>query len=213
MIAYTLPMECLSGAARADRLGMSPLGGGVLMRTAMLVLVATSTLIACDSPTPREASSAPAVVAQPVWQRQSITFYLPHRIIGERLPASTLADYISALGVEAEQAFAAQESAWGVSGMIVVIVQPGGRSRVWIVTGEPALEAPIVGAIVDRLEAVSAPDVADGPVPIGIEFKFKGGGALPEGMPMPLPASWRALIPPDGALMDDALVNRAWAEG
>ncbi len=156
---------------------------------------------------------APPAEARADWTMTSITLYLPDFIVGERVPVRDLAAYIERLKVEAADAFAGQTATTGMTGTIIFIVQPDGRSRVWIVSGEPGLDAAVSNAIAARLANVPTPRVSVGPVAAGLNFDAWGGGAPPSGMPMPIPESWRRLIPEGGVRMDDEFLAKVWRQG
>lgn len=158
-------------------------------------------------------TGAPSAEVRADWTMTSITLYLPDFIVGERVPVPELAAYIERLKVEAADAFANQTATAGVTGTIIFIVQSDGQSRVWIVSGEPALDAAVSNIIAARLANVPTPRVSGGPVAVGLNFDAWGGGAPPSGMPMPIPESWRRLIPEGGVRMDDDFLAKVWREG
>ena len=178
-------------------------------------LVIAASLAACGPATP-EPPAAPTPVrslATPGWRMTSTTLYLPYRVIEERVTTTELAGYINRLKAEAIAAFAGQPTGPGVSGAVVFIAQPDGHTRVWLLTGDPGLPTPVSEAVLARLKTVAAPKVENGPVVAGLIFDAWGGGAEPEGMPMPLPESWRRLLPEGGGYFDDAFVARVWENG
>ena len=176
-------------------------------------------MVTCDRAvllTPAAGCSEPApepVEVQANWTMTSITLYLPDFVISERVSAEALGRYINQLKVEAAKAFADQPTQAGVTGTIIFIVQPDGRSRVWIVSGEPALDATVSDAVTAQLAKTPTPRVSGGPVAVGVNFNAWGGGAPPPGMPMPIPDSWRRLIPEAGVRMDDDFLAKVWQDG
>lgn len=182
---------------------------------AFVVFSIAAALAACGPATPEQpAPSAPVrSLATPGWTMTSTTLYLPYPVIEERVTTVELAGYINRLKAEAITAFASQPAGPGVSGAVVFIAQPDGQTRVWLLTGEPGLPTPIIEAVLARFKTVAPPEVTNGPVVAGLIFDVWGGGAEPEGMPMPLPDSWRRLLPEGGGYFDDAFVSRVWESG
>ncbi len=184
------------------------------MRVAAVLAIVTG-LAACGPATP-EPPASPAPVrslATSGWNMTSTTLYLPHRVMEERVTTAELADYINRLKAEAIAAFASQPAGPGVSGAVVFVAQPDGQTRVWLVTGEPGLPMSVSEAALARLKTVAPPKVENGPVVAALIFDVWGGGVEPEGMPMPLPESWRRLLPEGGGYFDDAFVARVWENG
>jgi hypothetical protein len=183
------------------------------MRLSAALLTALA-LTACGPATDSRSTAAPARnLAEPGWNMTSMTFYLPYRLIEERVATAELTGYVNRLKAEAITAFAGQPAGPGVSGAVIFIAQPDGQTRVWLVTGDPELPTPVSEAILVKLKTVVGPKVENGPVVAGLLFNVWGGGAEPEGMPMPLPDGWRRLLPEGGGYFDDAFVARVWEEG
>jgi hypothetical protein len=181
------------------------------MRAAAAILALA--LGACEGPA---AADGPALAQTPApagWRMSSVTLYLPDSVFEERISSADLADYIKRLRAEAAAAFASRSIGPGASGAVVFIIQPDGQSRLWLVSGEPAVDAAISEVVIRRLETVPAPRPKGGPVAAALIFDLWGGGAPPPGMPMPLPESWRRLIPEGGMRMDDDFLDKAWKEG
>lgn len=164
-------------------------------------------LAACD----RGAEVAPAEAAE-AWVGKDVVLYLPDPVMKARVEVSALSPYVNAAATAAEGAVAAAPVQPGASGMLLLMVKPGGRAKAWVVTGEPAPSAATVAAVVKAVEAVPAPAVREGPVLVGVGFDVWGGGAPPAGASPPIPRDWYAYFAKDGGRLDDAFMARVWPD-
>lgn len=166
-------------------------------------------LAACD----RGADGAPTAEAPAeAWVGQDVVLYLPDPIMKARVKVSALSPYVNAATLAAEGAVRAAPVQPGVSGMLLLMVKPGGRAKAWVVTGEPALKPETVAAVVKAVEAVPAPAVREGPILVGVGFEAWGGGAPPAGASPPIPRDWYAHFAKDGGKLDDAFMARVWPD-
>lgn len=175
----------------------------------IMAMLAVMGLAACNRGEP-----APAPVEAPAeaWIQKEVVLYLPDRIMKQRVDVSDLSPYLRTAGAEAAAAMQAQPTQPGASGMLLLMVKPGGRSKAWIVTGEPALKPEVADAVIRRVEAVPAPSVREGPILVGLQFDAWGGGAAPAGAAPPIPRDWYAHFSKSGGLLDDALFAKVWPE-
>lgn len=140
----------------------------------------------------------------------STTLYLPAPTIEQRVPATILGGYINDMRTRASAEFTELPAQEGVSGAVVVMVKPGRQSRVWLATGAP-MEPETQAAIERALAEIAPPEVADGPVVFGLLFSAWGGGAPPDGLPMPIPEAWRVVSGHEGGrVMDDSYYEDVW---
>ena len=183
------------------------------MRSAAAFVMAVALAACGPAPDPGPPIAPARSLATPGWTMTSLTLYLPHQLIEERVATAELSAYVNRLKAEATTAFAGQPAGPGVSGAVIFIAQPDGKTRVWLETGDPGLSTAVREAVLAKLQTIAPPKVENGPVVAGLLFDVWGGGAEPEGMPMPLPGSWRRLLPEGGGFFDDVFVARVWEEG
>lgn len=166
-------------------------------------------LAACD----RGGDRAPAAEAPAeAWRGKDVVLYLPDAVMKARVEVSALTPYVNAATTAAEGAFRAAPVQPGASGMVLLMVKPGGRAKAWVVTGDPAPSTETVAAVVKAVEAVPAPAVREGPVLVGVGFEAWGGGAPPVGASPPIPRDWYSYFPKDGGRLDDAFMARVWPD-
>ena len=176
----------------------------------IMAAVAVGALAAC---TPRRADApAPAEAPADVWVRKKVVLYLPDRVMKERVAVADLSPYLAAVDEAVAAAAEAQPIQPGASGMMLLMVKPGERSRAWVVTGEPAMKPDVVAALTGAAGAVPAPSVRQGPILVGLQFDAWGGGAQPEGAVAPIPRDWYAHFSEDGGVLDDALMAKVWPD-
>ena len=176
----------------------------------IMAAVAVGALAAC---TPRRADApAPAEAPADVWVRKKVVLYLPDRVMKERVAIADLSPYLAAVDEAVAAAAEAQPIQPGASGMMLLMVKPGGRAKAWVVTGEPAPRADTVAAVVKAVEAVPAPAVREGPILVGVGFEAWGGGAPPAGASPPIPRDWYGYFSKDGGRLDDAFMARVWPD-
>ncbi len=165
-------------------------------------------LAACN----REPAPAPAEVPAEAWVGKDVVLYLPDPVMKARVEVAALSPYVDAATAAAEGAVRAAPLQPGASGMVLLMVKPGGRAKAWVVTGEPALKPDTVAAMVKAVEAVPAPPVREGPILVGVGFNAWGGGAPPAGASPPIPRDWYSYFPKDGGRLDDAFMARVWPD-
>lgn len=177
---------------------------------AVMAVVAVGTLAACkpggaDAPPPAKA-------AADVWVRKDIVLYLPSRIMEQRIEVADLSAYLKAVDEAVITAAKAQPTQAGASGMLLLMVKPGARSKAWIVTGEPPMKQEVVAALTGAADAVPAPSVRQGSILVGVQFDAWGGGAPPEGAVAPIPRDWYAHFSEGGGVLDDAFMATVWPD-
>lgn len=174
----------------------------------IMAVVAVGALAACsqgEAPAPAEASAQ-------AWVRKKVVLYLPDRVMKERVAVADLSPYLAAVDEAVAAAAEAQPIQPGASGMMLLMVKPGERSRAWVVTGEPAMKPDVVAALTAAAGAVPAPSVRQGPILVGLQFDAWGGGVQPEGAVAPIPRDWYAHFSEDGGVLDDALMAKVWPD-
>lgn len=181
-------------------------------KAAIIAGLAALGLAACDRGGERAAAPAGAEAPADAWAQKDVVLYLPDPVMKRRIEISALSPYVQAAGTAAEAAVRAAPPQAGASGMLLLMVKPGGRSKAWLVTGEPAPSAQTVAAVIAAVEAVPAPAVREGPVLVGVGFDAWGGGAAPAGAQPPIPRDWYAHFPSNGGLLDDAFMARVWPD-
>ncbi|WP_392354356.1 hypothetical protein V8F63_02030 [Brevundimonas sp. LF-1] len=143
------------------------------MSVAAIAALAACTPRGGETPPPAEASA-------PAWVRKQVVLYLPDRLMKARIEISDLSPYLLRVEEAVSAAATAQPTQAGASGMMLLMVKPGERSRAWIVTGEPPMQPEVVAALTAAAEAVPAPKVRQGPILVGLQFDAWGGGARPK---------------------------------
>lgn len=180
-------------------------GGGVIV-----ALCAAMGLAACDRGAAPDGGEGSA--AAQAFKRKDVILYLPDREMVHRVEVSDLSPYLKAVETAVDEAAEAAPVQVGVSGVLLVMVKPDGRSRVWMVTGEPAPATEASQAVIAAAEAVETPPVRNGPILVGLAFEGWGGGAAPGGNTAPIPQEWYAHFPPQGGALDDAMMARIWPD-
>ncbi len=177
--------------------------------TASIMAVLAVTAIAACSP---GEAPAPAEQAAQAWVRKKVVLYLPDRVMKERVEIAALSPYLTAVDEAVAAAAGTQPMQPGASGMLLLMVKPGERSRAFIVTGEPPMKPEVLEALTAAAVAVPAPSVRQGPILVGLQFDAWGGGAQPEGAVAPIPRDWYAHFSEDGGVLDDALMAKVWPD-
>lgn len=175
----------------------------------IMALLAVMGLAACNR---GESAPAPVEAAAEAWVGKDVVLYLPDPVMKKRVEVSALSPYVNAAARAAEGVVRAAPVQPGASGMLLLMVKPGGRAKAWVVTGEPALKAETVAAMVKAVEAVPAPAVREGPVLVGVGFDAWGGGPPPAGASPPIPRDWYRYFSKDGGRLDDAFMARVWPD-
>jgi len=182
-------------------------------RAAIASIVSFAAVAALAACTPRgDETPPPAEASAPAWVRKQVVLYLPDRLMKARIEVSDLSPYLLRVEEAVSAAAAAQPTQAGASGMMLLMVKPGERSRAWIVTGEPGMQPQVVEALTGAAEAVTAPSVRQGPILVGLQFDAWGGGAQPEGAVAPIPRDWYAHFSEDGGVLDDDFMARVWPD-
>lgn len=176
----------------------------------IMAVAAVGALAAC---TPGGADApAPAEAPADAWVRKKVVLYLPDRVMKERVEIADLSPYLAAVDEAVAATAAAQPTQAGASGMLLLMVKPGERSRAFVVTGEPPMKPEAIEAITRAAAAVPAPPVRQGPILVGLQFEAWGGGAQPEGAVAPIPRDWYAHFSENGGVLDDALMAKVWPD-
>lgn len=160
---------------------------------------------------------APAQSLDPPFASGSIVLLQPDRQLSERIggDAGSLASYIHTL----RTAFASQVEAHppgrGTTGVLVVAVRPGGKSRVWLEFGPNERPDSLADSVKAHLESVQPPMVSGGPVSFLVNFELWGGGTpvtRPD-RPMRAPAEWMQEVERAGRPLDtDAILDAVWPD-
>ena len=174
----------------------------------IMAVLAVTALAAC---TPGGAD-APVAAPAEAWAQKKVVLYLPDPVMKQRVEVADLSPYLKAVDEAVAAAAKAQSSQPGASGMLLLMVKPGERSRAFVVTGEPPMKPEAVEAITAAAGAVPAPSVREGPILVGLQFDAWGGGAQPQGAVAPIPRDWYAHFSKDGGVLDDAFMARVWPD-
>lgn len=182
------------------------------MKTAAIASImaglAVMGLAACNREPAPVAADAPAEA----WVGKDVVLYLPDPVMKARVEVSALSPYVNAAAIAAEGAVRAAPVQPGASGMLLLMVKPGGRAKAWVVTGDPAPSAETISAMIKAVEAVPAPAVREGPILVGVGFEAWGGGAPPAGASPPIPRDWYSYFSKGGGQLDDAFMARVWPD-
>jgi hypothetical protein len=173
------------------------------------ILVSLSLLVACSAaatdPGPGFASGT-IVLLQPDWE------------IGERTigGADALANYIEALFAAAEQEASEHAAVVPTSGVLVVAVRPGGRSRIWIEYGDNPQPEAMSSALLTRLHEVPAVPISEGTISFLVNFDLWGGGKPLTSRERPVfaPLPWREAAGRLGGSADtESIIDELWPPG
>jgi len=169
------------------------------------VALATAFAARAADPPPKAASPPSAFVAT------NLALYLPDQVMLERgPPTEVLAPYVRALIAAAEKAVNAAPPGRGVSGAFVVALKAPGRSRVWIMVGDPARQAEFTALLKGRLEAVPAPGGVKDNNAFAIAFNIWGGGTPLASTSLPVPDEWRRALPKGPVNLPDDALRVVW---
>lgn len=140
--------------------------------------------------------------------KYSALFYQPDAVMRQRLgDVHALAQFLANVGKKCEASFtSSQPEAFDV----VIVVKPGGKSRVWFCSSLPNF-LPDRTKLKAAIEAERAPSVKEGPVAVALMFDLNGfkRKTQSDGKPVaPIPEEWRAkgrelkknLLIPDGVI-------------
>jgi hypothetical protein len=121
-----------------------------------------------------------------------IAVYQQQQVLLKRLPGpEVFGAYAKELGQVAHNFFVGDTVPEKLD--IVVVLQPGGRPRVWLVSSIREGDSKELEPLRKLLLAVPPIEVRDGPVAFAVQASIAGGGAPPAGndSPPPLPMEWR----------------------
>lgn len=126
-----------------------------------------------------------------------------------------LTDYMKALFAVFESEAKAHPQSKGTSGVLVVVVRPNGRAKVWLEFGENPEPRDAMERIKHKLESVPPVRVFGRPISFLVNFDLWGGGkslTSPEN-PVYAPEEWRrALKDSEGPVDLETLIDRVWPE-
>ena len=119
----------------------------------------------------------------------NVVLYQPDGVMKERIgDVKTIAAYIQKIQIVCSTSFTSEDSE-GVD--VVVVLKPGGQSRVWFVSSLPQL--PDRSKLKAAIETIAAPTVSSGPVVFALSYDLNG---FTHRMPAagkfqpPIPAEW-----------------------
>lgn len=156
------------------------------------------------------AGSARAVAPLAV---HDVVLIQPGDVLSRRIGQDAMAAWTTALQAAAGEVVAAHPSQLPTAGFVVVVTRPapaGGPVAVhtWL-DFEPALASPTATALTDRLAAVPAPTVAEGPVVVTLRVSLWGARA--PARHAPAPAAWREAAHAAGHTLPlDELIAATW---
>lgn len=171
------------------------------MKTKSFWLVIAAVLIGCSIPFAAEAATG--------FESDNTVLYQPEPVLRERLPSrEPLYGYIEELRAVCRAFFAAADRPETFD--IVVAIKSGKQSRVWFASSTRGTGDAELDSLRRKLEAVTPPDVHQGPVAFAISARI-AGGKVPEAdgsFQSPVPTEWQeaadqqteALVIPDDIL-------------
>lgn len=157
-----------------------------------------------------------ASVPMSAFQTTNIVLYQPDGVLGERLPGvDALAAYLRKLQASAAPFFPDGSAPETLD--IVVVIKPGGRSRVWFVSDSRPEADGVLARLRRELESVEVPTIKMGPVAFAISAAIAGakrevsdgGGFRP-----PMPKEWQdaaTKVKEPGVIPDD-IVAVVWPD-
>ena len=151
-----------------------------------------------------------AHAAEP-YTKHNVVLLQPSSVLEARVVSlDAMAQYIRAVELAAKEGALAGQSTRPAAGFIVVAVQPGARSRVWLdFDAAPTFETS--RQLVTRIGAVPPFEVRSGPV----VFALKVGlwGAFESKRIAPSPAEWKAATHKAGKPLEiDEMMEHLWQE-
>jgi hypothetical protein len=134
----------------------------------------------------------------PAFESGDIALLQPEAEISGRIggDAEALVSYIKALADACLEEAEKHRRMAGATGLLVVAVRPGYRSRAWLEFGRNSVDPAIVLGLRKRVEAVRPLRVHEGVISFSVSFDLWGGGepvASPE-KPLVMPAEWEAAV-------------------
>lgn len=118
-----------------------------------------------------------------------------------------LANYMDRLQAVAEKALG--DAHVDAAGLIFVAIRPNGHARVWLLDDNGAVSPELRASLEQSLSAVAPISVRHDFV-FGLCFSSGRAAAYVAPNPPPISSGWTAQIPPEGAMRDDAFINRVW---
>lgn len=164
--------------------------------------VAIASLLFAALPTHANATTPVEWGSILVYQAEILETVLPNE--------DELGEYIDRLQETAESQ--AQGSSVRAAGVLFVALAPDGRKRVWLLPTSGVVLPDVIEQWEEALSAVEGMPVRHYFV-FGLSFGVGGVRAYQAFGAPPIPADWEARIPPDGAMLDDAFISRAWPAG
>ena len=167
------------------------------------------------------ASVAPAIATAqarpPAFSSGSIALLQPEAEMSERLSGDVdaLAAYIQKLTAACAAAGEARPQGTGTTGVLVVALRPGGRSRVWLEYGPNDKPEDMASELSDHLESIPPPLVWGGTVSFLINIDFWGGGEplTTSERPFFAPAEWQEAVKRAGHPLDtESILDRVWPD-
>lgn len=145
-----------------------------------------------------------------------IAVYQTPQVLVRRLPDSgAFGDYVERLRQVARRFFVGATAPETLS--IVVELEPGRGSRVWLVSSTRPGGSPELAPLRALLEAVAPPDPREGPAAFALVASVAGGPSGDRQSPPPVPDEWRqAFLGAQGGGIPygtDAFLEAAWREG
>lgn len=149
--------------------------------------------------------------AAEAFTKHNVVLLQPSKVLEARVASlDAMAQYIAAVETAARVAVLASGSTRPVAGFIVVAVQPGARSRVWLdFDAAPTFETS--RQLIARIGAVPPFEARNGPV----VFALKAGlwDAFESKRIAPSPAEWKAATHKAGKQLEiDELMEQLWRE-
>ncbi|HET9205112.1 MAG TPA: hypothetical protein VFO28_02665 [Burkholderiaceae bacterium] len=145
------------------------------------------------------------------YTKHNVVLLQPSSVLEARVVSlDAMAQYIRAVESAAKEGALAGQSTRPVAGFIVVAVQPGARSRVWLDFDQPPTFE-TSRQLVAKIGAVPPFEVRSGPV----VFALKVGlwGAFESKRIAPSPAEWKAATRKSGQQLEiDALIEQVWRD-
>lgn len=176
---------------------------------AVLAVVPVLALSACNRPK-EQPVAPPTEAAGTAWLDEGVILYMPDNIMKARIKVEDLSPYMKSVDEAVKAVAEAQADQKGASGVLLVAMRPQGKSKAWVVTGQPPMNQTIADAMIEAAEAVPVPPVNEETVLVGIKFHAFGGGAAPVSAGPPIPVGWYSHFSKHGGLLDDALLEKVW---
>lgn len=173
------------------------------------ILISLLFLVACSASTADPGpgfASGTIVLLQPDWE-------IGKRTIGG---ADAMASYIEALLAAAEQQVSDHVAEAPSSGVLVVAVRPGGRSRIWLEYGDNPRPEALSAELLARLQRVPAVPITEGTISFLINFELWGGGKplTSRERPVFVPMPWREAAGRLGGSADtESIIDELWPPG